>query len=301
MSTSAEIAGELDIAAALAHLMALGPPSQIRDSGPAEAARALNLDRVLLTSIVHGTLRADALYLANGAAEAGALIAVLRTLEVVVKYPLTEGEIARRRRAQLVPIHTASPGGRHAFEDAMCWGDHLVAPIILGGRVDGFFHADRAQTARPVDDADAAALGTFALCFALVFERAVLRQRLRTQRHELRQVASWAEAQTGELADRSISLAEHLGADETERHMHGPGREDPALRDLLTRRELDVLELMVRGETNGSIARELVLSDGTIKFHVRNILRKLHASNRAEATSRYLRLTLNRSSGDGRT
>jgi DNA-binding CsgD family transcriptional regulator len=300
MSTSAEIAGELDIADALSHLMALGPPSQIRDCGPAEAARTLNLDRVLLTGIAHGTLRADALYLANGPAEAEAL-GVLRTLKVVVRYPLTEAEIARRRRARLVRIQTDNPGGRHAFEDAMCWGDHLVAPIILGGRVDGFFHADRAQTARPLDDADAAALGTFALCFALVFERAVLRQRLRTQRHELRQVASWAEAQTSELADRSISLAEHLSGDETERHMHGPGREDPALRDLLTRRELDVLELMVRGETNGAIARELVLSDGTIKFHVRNILRKLHASNRAEATSRYLRLTLNRSAGDSRT
>jgi DNA-binding NarL/FixJ family response regulator len=38
---------------------------------------------------------------------------------------------------------------------------------------------------------------------------------------------------------------------------------------------------------------------GTVKFHVKNILRKLHASNRAEATSRYLRLTLNRP-GKGR-
>ena len=51
---------------------------------------------------------------------------------------------------------------------------------------------------------------------------------------------------------------------------------------------------MVRGETNGQIARDLVLSEGTVKFHVKNVLRKLHAANRAEATSRYLRLTLNR-------
>ena len=67
---------------------------------------------------------------------------------------------------------------------------------------------------------------------------------------------------------------------------------DPRLRDLLTRREVDVLEHMVRGETNADIARALVVSEGTIKFHVKNILRKLHASNRAEATSRYLRLSL---------
>jgi DNA-binding NarL/FixJ family response regulator len=66
------------------------------------------------------------------------------------------------------------------------------------------------------------------------------------------------------------------------------------LRDLLTRREIDVLELMVRGDTNAAIARDLVLSVGTVKFHVKNILRKLNAANRAEATSRYLRMTLKR-------
>jgi DNA-binding NarL/FixJ family response regulator len=67
---------------------------------------------------------------------------------------------------------------------------------------------------------------------------------------------------------------------------------DAALRDLLTRRELDVLDHMVKGEKNADIARALVVSEGTVKFHVKNILRKLHASNRAEATSRYLRLSL---------
>ena len=49
---------------------------------------------------------------------------------------------------------------------------------------------------------------------------------------------------------------------------------------------------MVQGRTNADIAREFVVSQGTVKFHVKNILRKLHAANRAEATSRYLRLTL---------
>jgi DNA-binding NarL/FixJ family response regulator len=74
------------------------------------------------------------------------------------------------------------------------------------------------------------------------------------------------------------------------------GTGDSALRDLLTPRELDVLQLMVRGETNAAIASQLVVSQGTVKFHVKNILRKLHAANRAEATSRYLRLTLNHGS-----
>ena len=60
----------------------------------------------------------------------------------------------------------------------------------------------------------------------------------------------------------------------------------------MTRREIEVLKLMVKGETNAGIARTLVVSEGTIKFHVKNVLRKMQASNRADATSRYLRLTL---------
>ena len=62
-------------------------------------------------------------------------------------------------------------------------------------------------------------------------------------------------------------------------------------RGILTRRELDVLRLMARGRTNSAVAAELVISEGTVKFHVNNILRKLRAGNRAEAASLYLRLT----------
>ncbi len=66
---------------------------------------------------------------------------------------------------------------------------------------------------------------------------------------------------------------------------------DSRLETLLTPRELDVIRLMALGETNGGIARKLVVSEGTVKSHVKHILRKLRASNRAEAVSRYVRLT----------
>ena len=59
---------------------------------------------------------------------------------------------------------------------------------------------------------------------------------------------------------------------------------------LLTRRELDVLRLMTEGATNRQVADALVISSATVKFHTSSILRKLHAANRAEAVSRYLRL-----------
>lgn len=52
---------------------------------------------------------------------------------------------------------------------------------------------------------------------------------------------------------------------------------------LLTDREVDVLKLMARGFRNQDIANALWVSEGTIKTHVSNILRKLNQSDRAQA------------------
>jgi len=51
-----------------------------------------------------------------------------------------------------------------------------------------------------------------------------------------------------------------------------------------------VLRLLADGATNKAIGDALVISRGTVKFHVNSILRKLHAANRAQAAARYLRL-----------
>lgn len=60
--------------------------------------------------------------------------------------------------------------------------------------------------------------------------------------------------------------------------------------DDLTEREREVLELLVRGVTsNRKLAKELNVSENTVKFHLRNILEKLHLNNRAEAVGYALR------------
>ncbi|HUR81382.1 MAG TPA: response regulator transcription factor [Thermoanaerobaculia bacterium] len=60
--------------------------------------------------------------------------------------------------------------------------------------------------------------------------------------------------------------------------------------ETLTAREREVLELMVQGLTsNRKLARQLNLSENTVKFHVRNILDKLRLHNRAEAVGYALR------------
>jgi DNA-binding NarL/FixJ family response regulator len=51
----------------------------------------------------------------------------------------------------------------------------------------------------------------------------------------------------------------------------------------LTERELQVLKLVARGHNNRDIAKELFISENTVKNHVRNILEKLHLHSRMEA------------------
>ena len=57
----------------------------------------------------------------------------------------------------------------------------------------------------------------------------------------------------------------------------------------LTERELEVLQLIVEGCSNATIAEKLFITVGTVKTHVRNILNKLCADDRTQAAVRALR------------
>lgn len=60
--------------------------------------------------------------------------------------------------------------------------------------------------------------------------------------------------------------------------------------DTLTEREREVLELLVRGVTsNRDLAERLFVSENTIKYHLRNILDKLHLQNRAQVIAYAMR------------
>jgi DNA-binding NarL/FixJ family response regulator len=74
------------------------------------------------------------------------------------------------------------------------------------------------------------------------------------------------------------------------RHLSNMGApsEEP-VPDRLTARELDVLRLVTAGRHNKEIAAELGITENTAKYHLRNILEKLHAQSRTEVATRALR------------
>ncbi|NES64228.1 MAG: response regulator transcription factor [Okeania sp. SIO2D1] len=68
-----------------------------------------------------------------------------------------------------------------------------------------------------------------------------------------------------------------------------PGGDGIIQIDPLTERELEVLQLIVSGCSNGQIADKLYITVGTVKTHVRSILNKLCANDRTQAAVRALR------------
>lgn len=63
------------------------------------------------------------------------------------------------------------------------------------------------------------------------------------------------------------------------------------LEKLLSPRQLEILALVAEGLSNAEIASRLYLTESTVKWHVRKILRALGVSNRAQAVARYLSAT----------
>ena len=72
----------------------------------------------------------------------------------------------------------------------------------------------------------------------------------------------------------------------TDRLLQEPAASVEELSEPLTAREREVLDLLGRGLSNKLIARELHISEHTVKFHISSLYAKLEVNNRAEAVSR---------------
>ncbi len=64
------------------------------------------------------------------------------------------------------------------------------------------------------------------------------------------------------------------------------------LLEKLTEREKRILEGLIRGETNKTLASKLFISVSTVKAHISSIIHKLNATNRVEAAAKGVYLLL---------
>ena len=66
----------------------------------------------------------------------------------------------------------------------------------------------------------------------------------------------------------------------------------PEMTEVLTEREMEVLRLLVQGQSNKEIARDLQIAEDTVKTHVKHILAKLGVQSRTQAVLGAIRLGL---------
>jgi DNA-binding CsgD family transcriptional regulator len=185
----------------------------------------------------------------------------------------------RRQGTELVDVRRAGSRTPPSFKQVLGWPAYIVAPLVIDGSTVGLLHADAHRSARPLGQVDRELVARYAEGVAGAFERAVLRETLKRHRGELESALGWLSGRLSRLAaDTPLGAMPAGGASIGHSTIDG-----------LTRRELEVLRLMARGQTNVAIARALVVREGTVKYHVKNILRKLGATSRADAVARYVR------------
>jgi DNA-binding CsgD family transcriptional regulator len=260
---------------AVARIGEVGSPEGILDRAAEELGTGSALDRVLISQVRDDLLVPHAMWVRGDRAAAEAALAQLARDPVRLEYPLIEHEIALGQRATIVAMGTSRARSPRRFAEVLSWSSYVVAALTLRGTTVGLLHADAGASHRAVDAVDREVASLYADGLAGAFERAALRKTLQRHREELRAAIRWMSGRLGGADTIPLTL---------------PAATDAKV-DALTEREVQVLRLLVRGRTNLSIAKTLVISEGTVKYHVKNILRKLQATGRADAVARYLRST----------
>ena len=265
------------VADAVRRLGEIGSPQGILDRAAEELVASSEFDRVMLAEARGDELLVRAVSSAEDPAGAAAVLEQLRAAPVPLEYPSIEHDVARRQRTEIVQARATRSRAARRLIEVLDWDSYVVVALCVQGNTVALLHAAAPATGRALDALDAEVASRYAEGLAGVFERAVLREMLRLHHHELRSAVGWLSARLGQLA---------TGAGEWTAPANGP---DTGGVEALTSRELDVLRLLAKGQTNLEIAHALVVREGTIKYHVKNILRKLGATSRADAVSRYAR------------
>ena len=284
-----------DVQKAIAELRSITSPAAMLGRAPAALCAESRFERVLLSLAASGRMVPESAHFTGDTRGATAVLDALRAEPVRLEHPLIETELLRRRRATIIEDARVHPRVDRRLVELMGWTSYAAAPLVVGSRVIGVVHADRGAGSR-LDVLDRDLLWEFTSALAQAYESASLRRTLRHEREQMREFLGWLGARSSELTDAPVRLRDRpappsppLSVAETA--LSVPGRDDRVVfSGLLTRRELDVLRLLADGKSNKAIAQALVISNGTVKFHVNSILRKLRVANRAEAVSRYLRL-----------
>jgi len=280
---------------ALAALHGVSAPEQLYELATRELCSRCGFDRAILFSVTADELVPQSVHFSGDPEWAQEILAFGRSEEgrPQLSELILETEMLRRRAPAIVLDPQNDPRATKPLVTATRTRSYVAAPILPEGRVIGFLHADCYHSGRDVDEIDRDALWAFAEGCGYAVERTLLRVHLQEQRERLQELVGSTSALARQMCEAEVALERTargalIATSRSAVQLARPGRD---LDVPLTPREREVVGLLVDGETNAGIARRLFISESTAKAHVKHILRKIGASNRAEAVSRYLRHT----------
>jgi DNA-binding CsgD family transcriptional regulator len=275
---------------AVARLRQTGSTADLIERAAAEA-HYMGFDRILFSRIDHGLWLASSAYAGADEGFAHALV------EAGIAHPrklngaLLEAEMVRRGAPMVVRNPQSNP---RVYTELVALTEteaYVAAPVLAWGHPIGLLHADRRAQSALVDESDRDLLGVFAEGLGIAFERNLLLDRLKTVQQACTEHARGINAL---VDDVTVAIMESVLGEGLEPSVPiaaiGAAERSHGVSETLTRREWDVLHGIAAGKTNAQIAISLFVAEGTVKTHVKHVLRKLGASNRTDAVAKYHRM-----------
>lgn len=267
-------------------------PAKLLQQGANELVDSCGFSRVVISRVAGSQLIPIAWHADPDNSDWNQRLNFWREDPPVVTHAFHEGEILRRRQPVLARDALTHPLTYKPIMIALDCRAYVAAPITVAGRAVATIHADRPTG--DLDMGDRAILATFAEGLAMALERSELTERIRVHEAKMRELLSTGIGLFDELVEDTVDFTRPSPTAEPASHAQQDmrrvdrGAQNGAL-SLLTRREIEVLDMIAAGATNVAIGEALFITEVTVKSHVQHILRKLRASNRAEAVARYLR------------
>lgn len=272
-----------DCAAGLGRLRGMPSSAALIEGACEELVARCGFHRAVISKLENGSWKPLILHNRDDNKETRSWFSDWVNQSVPLAATAPEAEMVSRRRPSIVYDTANAPVYRPLIVQAGRSRSYVLAPLIHGKDVIGFLHTDHHPLPRRVDEADRDVLWAFADGFAHIYERAVLMERLQVHRNSVRELFFGAVDRIDDLcgADLDVSqFGECSDSAGTDARSSGPVSR-PAVE--LSEREAEVFDLMITGASNQDIADRLVITEGTVKSHVKHILRKYGAVNRAQA------------------
>jgi DNA-binding CsgD family transcriptional regulator len=274
-----------EIRNALGDLRCLSPREMIH-AAPAVLSREFGFARTMISTVRGSIWLPQHLHIENESddAQSWRLRECLTGAQIHLANAPVEAKLIRNRRGVLVPSPQQDKHRCREIIDVSGCSGYIAAPITVHDRAIGMLHADRPEPDGIVTMDHLDQLEAFAECLAVAFESAVLKEKAAQQHVAVGNLCAHVE----ELIGRSTEppwwqLSAGASGQRHAAYSRGDQRAVPSL----TARERQIMSHVAAGATNSEIARCLVISEGTVKSHLKHVARKLNTSSRAAAVAVY--------------